>query len=265
MRLTFESPSCAVFDDVLPLPEMLAIFEYFRGVDFKLVHETRQNLPKQMQSGYKRAWRFDEGQALTSSGFAAYALPDAQLPPQVAAIGRKWADERDTKFFPSNTVLDPFIATLKAQALTDLTPWIGKPGAEWIAFTATPYIHPPGVGMSWHSDDVLYTGAFSYFCHPEWDAEYGGEFLIYDDAVEPVAQAQWQNRRYDPLSVPVPDTPHTRSTGGRFIEPIPNRLIVIKRGLMHKVQRVSPLAGSHVRASVTGFFLDTNVAQKIMA
>ena len=73
------------------------------------------------------------------------------------------------------------------------------------------------------------------------------------------------NRRFDPLSVPVPDTAHTRSTGGRFIEPVPNRMIVIKRGLMHKVQRVSLLAGSHVRASITGFFLDTAVAQRMMA
>ncbi len=39
---------------------------------------------------------------------------------------------------------------------------------------------------------------------------------------------------------------------------------MIKRGLMHKVNRVSPLAGSHVRASVTGFFLDTNVAARVM-
>ena len=56
-----------------------------------------------------------------------------------------------------------------------------------------------------------------------------------------------------------------RAIIGRFIEPVPNRLIVIKRGLMHKVQRVSPLAGSHVRASITGFFLDTTVAQRMMA
>jgi len=40
---------------------------------------------------------------------------------------------------------------------------------------------------------------------------------------------------------------------------------VIKRGVMHKVRRVSQLAGSYVRASVTGFFLDTNVAAKAMA
>lgn len=218
MELTFESLSCAVFDNFLPPQEMHAIFEYFRGLDFKLVHETKQNVPKQMQSGYKRAWRFDEGQALTSHGFATYAVPEPQLPPAVTAIGRKWAEERDTRFFPSATVLDPFISQLKALAL-----------------------------------------------QPEWDAEYGGEFLIYDDAVRPVAHAQWQNRRFDPLCVAVPYTDHTRATGGRFMEPLPNRLIVIKRGLMHKVQRVSPLAGSHVRASITGFFLDTHVAQRVMA
>lgn len=263
MELTFESPACAVFDDVLPKDQLLAVFEYFRGADFKLVHETRHNLPKQMQGGYKRAWRFDEGNALTASGFAAFAVEREQLPPHIAAIAKTWAEQRDTRFFPSQTIMDAFIATLRALALERLSPWVGRAGTDWIAFTATPYIHPPGVGMSWHADDVLYTGAFSFFVHPEWDAEFGGEFLVYDDAISRTAERAWDNRRWDPLSVPAGSAPGY--TGGRFIEPLPNRLIVIKRGVMHKVQRVSTLAGSHVRASVTGFFLDTNVAAKVLA
>jgi Rps23 Pro-64 3,4-dihydroxylase Tpa1-like proline 4-hydroxylase len=116
--------------------------------------------------------------------------------------------------------------------------------------------------MSWHADEVLYTGAFSYFVHPEWDAEFGGEFLVYDGAIRKKAGAGWKNREYDPLSVAIlQDAGHT---GGRFIEPLPNRMIVIRRGIMHKVAKVSRLAGSHVRASVTGFFLDAAVAPQVM-
>ncbi|HVC21373.1 MAG TPA: hypothetical protein VNE16_14970 [Vicinamibacterales bacterium] len=264
MERTFDSPFCAVFDDVLPPDDLQRLFEYFRSIDFKFVHETRANMPKRLQSGYKRAWRLDEGGALTGSGFAAFALPDEQLPPEIRAIGRTWAEERDTKFYPSGTVMDLFLAPLKRLAAEELTPWVGRPGADWIAFTAAPYVHPAGVGMSWHADEVLYTGAFSFFVHPEWDAEFGGEFLIYDDAVKARVPDNWRNRRFDPLAVPAPVHPQADCTAGRFIAPIPNRLIVIKRGLMHKVNKVSPLAGSHVRASVTGFFLDTAVAGRVM-
>jgi hypothetical protein len=264
MELTFESPFCAVFDDVLSADDLHRLFEYFRTVDFRFVHETRANMPKHLQSGYKRAWRLDEGDALTGAGFAAFALPDDRLPADIRAIGRKWADERDTRFYPSGTVMDAFIGPLKALALERLAEWIGQPGEDWIAFTAAPYIHPAGVGMSWHADEVLYTGAFSFFVHPEWDAEFGGEFLIYDDAVTRHVADNWRNRRFDPLAVAAPVHPQAGCTSGRFIAPIPNRLIVIKRGLMHKVNKVSPLAGSHVRASVTGFFLDTKVAARVM-
>ena len=262
MELTFETDTCAVFDDVLPVDELHALFESFRAMDFKFVHETKHNMPRQMQSGYKRAWRLDEGHALTSSGYAAFALEKEHIPPNIAAIAKKWADERETKFFPSGTAMDAFLAPLRALALERLEPWIGRPGSDWIALTATPYIHPPGVGMSWHADEILYTGAFSFFVHPEWDAEFGGEFLVYDDGIRKARPGSWKNRLADPLSMPATNVPG--HTGGRFIEPIPNRLIVIKRGVMHKVQRVSPLAGSHVRASVTGFFLDTNVAARVM-
>jgi hypothetical protein len=262
MELTFESTACAVFDDVLAGDQLKAIFDSFRAIDFKFVHETKHNLPKQMQSGYKRAWRLDEGNALTASGYAAFALEKEQIPPNIASIAKKWADERDTKFFPSGTVMDAFLGPLRSLAIERLTPWVGRPSSDWIAVTATPYIHPPGVGMSWHADEVLYTGAFSFFVHPEWDAEFGGEFLVYDDSVKKSVTGGWNNRLVDPLSLPASKVPG--HTGGRFIEPIPNRLIVIKRGVMHKVHRVSPLAGSHVRASVTGFFLDTNLAARVM-
>jgi hypothetical protein len=262
MELTFATPECAVFDDVLPKEQLHALFDSFRATDFKFVHETRHNLPRQMQSGYKRAWRLDEGNALTAKGYVAFAMEADRVPSHIAAIAKTWADERETTFFPSGHAVDAFIGPLKQLALERLSPWIGTPETEWIAFTATPYIHPPGVGMSWHADEVLYTGAFSFFCHPEWDAEFGGEFLVYDDAIKTRMGESWRNRAFDPLAMPATNVPGY--TGGRFIEPVPNRLIVIKRGVMHKVQRVSPLAGSHVRASITGFFLDTNVAARVM-
>jgi len=44
---------------------------------------------------------------------------------------------------------------------------------------------------------------------------------------------------------------------GSFVMPRSNRLVVIRGGLPHKIAKVSVAAGSHLRASVTGFFKRT--------
>src|SRR5581483_10924903 len=44
---------------------------------------------------------------------------------------------------------------------------------------------------------------------------------------------------------------------GSFVLLKPNRLVVLRCGLPHKINKVSPAAGSNVRASVGGFFRRT--------
>lgn len=264
MEKVYESEGCIVFDDVLPPDQLEAIFESFRTTDFRIVHETQTYLPKHLQHGYKRAWRIDEGHALFSKSTVCMGLPETDIPQELLALAKDWSEKQEMPFYPTDTPSDYFIETLKHLATTQLQSWIGQVGQEWLAFVATPYIHPPGVGMSWHQDNHLYTGAFSFFVHPEWDAEFGGEFLICDDTIQSSKVSTWNNRKYDPLSVEVSDDLHSLPTGGRFIQPAPNRLIVIKRGVMHKVNRVNPIAGSHMRTSITGFFLDTEIAQQML-
>lgn len=264
MEQTFESETCAVFDEVLPPDHLREVFEFFRSVDFKLVHETRTNLPPSMQIGYKRSWRTDEGHALTGPGFSALATSVSDAPETTVTLMEHWASNHGVKFYPSGTSMDRFLGVLQEMAVQRLSTWIGEGGTDWIALTATPYVHPSGVGMSWHADDVLYTGAYSFFVHPAWDPDFGGEFCIYDDAVKTVATAPWANRLYDPLSDPVRMQQNAAATAGRFFQPVPNRLVVIKRGVMHKVNRVGGMAGSHARSSITGFFLDSHVASQVL-
>ena len=42
---------------------------------------------------------------------------------------------------------------------------------------------------------------------------------------------------------------------GHFIMPKPNRLVVMKTGNPHMINKVQPAAGDHVRASVTLFLI----------
>ena len=44
---------------------------------------------------------------------------------------------------------------------------------------------------------------------------------------------------------------------GSFVMPKPNRLVIIRGGLPHKIAKVSVAAGSHLRRSITGFFKRT--------
>lgn len=260
MEQTYEDEQCAVFDEVLPEEQMQAIFEYLRQVDFRQVHEAREQLEPKLQQGYKRVWRHDEGQALMGPSFAALAWAGDPLPDFLLELAQRWSRRHQTVFYRSGTPVDFFLALLKGLAVERLAEWVGPANDGWIALTATPYLHPPGVGMSWHADARLYTGAFSFFVHPAWEPDFGGELLVAAKGTG----AAWDNRAADPLSHRFPD--HGDGAGqaavdGRFFAPRPNRLVVLGRGVLHRVNRVSPLAGSRVRTALSGFFVDAEAVQ----
>ena len=41
---------------------------------------------------------------------------------------------------------------------------------------------------------------------------------------------------------------------GRYFMPLPNRLMLVSGGVIHKVERVDSAAGDNSRVSLTGFF-----------
>jgi hypothetical protein len=42
---------------------------------------------------------------------------------------------------------------------------------------------------------------------------------------------------------------------GTYVLPKPNRFVLLRKGVLHRISRVDANAGSRARASVTGFFL----------
>jgi hypothetical protein len=260
MQLTFHNDDCAVFDEFLPTEQMAAIFAFLRQADFRQVHEARETLEQDLQQGYKRVWRHDEGEALVGPSYAALAWAGDPVPEVLMDLAGRWTRRHQMTFYRSGTPMDFFLGQIKQMAAGQLQRWAGKANDEWVAMTATPYLHPPGVGMSWHADAKLYTGAFSYFIHPEWQADFGGELLVADGMSKDMGEAWWDNRAADPISHRFPDLRQEHqahgASGGRFFAPVPNRLVILRRGVLHKVNRVSSLAGSRVRAAISGFFVD---------
>jgi Rps23 Pro-64 3,4-dihydroxylase Tpa1-like proline 4-hydroxylase len=109
------------------------------------------------------------------------------------------------------------------------------------------------MGLEWHSD-TGWLGAFVYYVHPVWRSSWGGELLVAaDDAtpsgIAPAAAADWRR-----------DVETVCRTGGAFICPRPNRLVLLRGGTLHCIKKVESGAGPSFRASLSGFFFHVSTA-----
>jgi Rps23 Pro-64 3,4-dihydroxylase Tpa1-like proline 4-hydroxylase len=101
----------------------------------------------------------------------------------------------------------------------------------WTGFSMSAWIYRPGMGLEWHSDTGWLAG-YIYYVHPVWHGSWGGELLVAGDE---------------------------DASSGTFINPKPNRLVVLRGGTRHCIKKVESAAGQAFRASVAGFFF--NAAQ----
>jgi hypothetical protein len=161
---------------------------------------------------------------------------------------------------------------------------VGKMGEDWKHFFLRPYLHSVGGGIAWHEDDQMFSGAVTYYCHPKWGAEWGGELLVLAPAT-----ATERESTPRPTSNEASTTSNAKTNGdneqvnssqeqleigdigpdfwgehgkkiaavgiGHFVAPKPNRIVFLSPDCTHRVTRVSPAAGESPRASIAGFFL----------
>ena len=91
----------------------------------------------------------------------------------------------------------------------------------------TPWCYTQGTGLTWHNDaGPGYEGSYVFYVHSEWRATWGGQLLIAKN-----------------------------ESDGRYFYPKPNRLVLMRRGVPHSIQRVDTNAGENCRLSLSGFFL----------
>jgi hypothetical protein len=122
--------------------------------------------------------------------------------------------------------------------------------APWTGFSQSAWIYRPNTGLEWHSDTGWLAG-YIYYAHPAWRSSWGGELLVGTDDTPSVA------------APPRSDEPQSAReavcrTGGVFIYPHPNRLVLLRGGIMHCIKKVESTAGNAFRASVSGFFFNTD-------
>jgi Rps23 Pro-64 3,4-dihydroxylase Tpa1-like proline 4-hydroxylase len=172
--------------------------------------------------------------------------------------------------FPTGTAVDALMETIVSEEKR-FRPALGQFGSDWDDFSASPSLYPVGTGLSWHRDAENNAGSFVYYVHPHWNVEWGGELLLGDPAQFSIPGSQgpffnpapsgyaddgaaWLNSHLENERASETLMAHG---AGSFVMPKPNRLVIIRGGLPHKIAKVSVAAGSHLRCSITGFFKRT--------
>jgi 2-oxoglutarate-Fe(II)-dependent oxygenase superfamily protein len=127
----------------------------------------------------------------------------------------------------------------------------------WTGLSLAPWVYRPGGGLEWHSDTGWLAG-YIYYMHPVWRSSWGGELLVAaSDPASPRAPLATPSSAGDSRI----DVEAVCRTGGAFIYPRPNRLVLLRGGTLHCVKRVESAAGKAFRASLSGFFFNTDAAQ----
>lgn len=158
-----------------------------------------------------------------------------------------------TEQFPTRTPLDLVYEAMVEVCLSN-PDLCGLNPNDWNRMSVSSYIYPGGTRLSWHGDGDAYSGALTYYCHPRWSPHWGGELLVANTP----ATSLIPKLDYDVA----PGVDHSQLDAwinaygvGHMIVPKPNRLVLMKGGTCHMVNRVDAAAGDNLRMSVVGFTL----------
>lgn len=220
MKLIAKDNDFAVLDEVFEPSIFTNFWTYYNQLDFAY----------RSMTGWCKVWRINDGQILAGAPF------------------------KHTQA-PFNCPMDWVHKTIFALAGEHFSSIVGSYGKDWSDILLTPYIYPVGTRISWH-DDFAYTGACIFYAHPKWNPHWGGELMLAKTPPEEELNkiknsanaADMMTRDY---LCPIVDYYGM----GRYIAPMPNRMVFTRGDLWHSINRVDQAAGDNMRCSVVAFFL----------
>lgn len=225
-----------IWDDVLPAATFEELWKTFRNGSFRSVHS----------EGMEAVFRVSDGNPLVGREYAWTPRPvEEMLPPGLRR------DELGLSFHPTHGPADAVIDAIlsAAERARHLTGTMGK---DWLALNGSFWAYPAGTGLSWHTDAVRYSCAFIYYCHRRWDVAWGGELLV-SSSTQDAESLRGAKYTFDESESE--NRVLMREGLGRYVLPKPNRLVLLKGGIPHRLSPVQPGAGNNVRASLAGFFV----------
>ena len=235
MKCVYQDAQYAVFDDVLGENDFDLLWRCIQIQEHRSVHH----------DSWHRIWPLHAKAALRSPILYSSFPDDIEMGPGCV--------------YPSGTAMDLIVALLLKHA-QDLEPWTGEQNKDWTAVTACSYLYPSGSELSWHHDR-FYSGAYTFYAHPFWNSAWGGELMLADSTCQ-----NWSTPKEEVMGLEekrsLPAALDNRAENlrlmdpgiGHFVMAKPNRLVVVKGGVYHRINPVSAAAGHHVRCSVSGFF-----------
>ncbi|GHG12128.1 MULTISPECIES: 2OG-Fe(II) oxygenase [Amycolatopsis] len=123
----------------------------------------------------------------------------------------------------------------------------GAVGEDWDRIGFTFWQYPAGSRLSWHNDTGGgRTGEFILFLHETWKTSWGGELMILDE--EPPQDGDGDGDFVSRMEKRV----RRSAAHPTAIVPLPNRLVLVKAGTVHQINRVDPTADGR-RCTLTGF------------
>ncbi len=161
--------------------------------------------------------------------------------------------------YPTGTAVDAFI-----EKVINTKFYRQNFASKAKAMTVRSYLHPQGGSLDWHDDGGRFAGAYAFYTHRRWHASWGGEFLLIEDELpgamlpeheymeggEVKRRRTWYVIDKEDLSVLLMEGA-TRTT---WFFPKPNRILMMRGGLWHKINLVKTNAAT-ARCSIAGFFL----------
>lgn len=235
MRTVHSSQEVLVIDDFLDKQAAQYVWRYVQGEKFEHVHRL----------GWVNAWRLADGMPLRGPVALSHKTPSDPLAP----------------VYPTDKAIDLVIRAI-IEIGNELVPWVGEWSKDWSHFFCRPYIYPVGAGLSWHDDNQHNcTGAFTYYCHPDWNIAWGGELLTASVGTSlraPPSVPMYQGGEEvlgGHLDNSYENDAVLEEAIGFYILPKPNRLVVMGTGIAHCIKEVHSSAGSNVRVSLQGTFM----------
>lgn len=247
MKICFSNDQFMVIDEFLPLDQFEQMWRWFHVAPF---------FPNDIR-GLHGAWRLDDGRVMRG--------PDIYY----GKVAQQVAQSLPGAFaHPTGTGMDLLIEQFSRHGET-YKALIGKEGVDWRTLAAAPRLYERNSSLYWHRDTPsVVTGSCTYYCHPEWNIQWGGELFIAHPPAEPipdrngpsmVAPKEVMGRGLVQLSGHLDNREVNAALMaegmGHYVMPKPNRIVVMKTGNPHMISKIQPAAGDHVRASVTMFLI----------
>jgi 2OG-Fe(II) oxygenase superfamily/Phosphopantetheine attachment site len=135
------------------------------------------------------------------------------------------------------------------RAVRDAPEVFGQAGEDWSILSFAFWQYPVGTRLGWHNDaGERRSGEFILYLHDEWKPSWGGELVLLDHDTDALTFEEGA----DPFALVEAAVARAR-TQLTAIVPRSNRLVLVRAGTAHYINRVDTAAGDARRCSLTGF------------